>query len=78
MKPPRWTFTADRASWSLSLGGVVVASSGSQKRAVGDAIRRLVNELNETIDDRDDAELAATRLAAWSATVKGRAGEVTP
>lgn len=73
MKPPRWSFASDRSTWTLSYGGVVVASSGSQKHAIGDAIGRLVKALDECIDDRDDAEQAATRLAAWSATVKGRA-----
>lgn len=73
MKPLRWAFASDRSTWTLSYGGVVVASSGSQKHAIGDAIGRLVKALDECIDDRDDAEQAATRLAAWSATVKGRA-----
>lgn len=77
MKPPRWTFTGDSRAWTVALGGVAVVSSSSQKSALGETYRRLIDQLNETIADRDDAELAATRLAAWSATVKGRAGEVT-
>ena len=76
MKPPRWTFTGDSRAWTVALGDVTVVSSSSQKHALGETYRRLIEELNETIDDRDDAELAATRLAAWSATVRGRAGEV--
>lgn len=76
MKPPRWTFAGDSRAWTVALGDVAVVTSSSQKSALGETYRRLIVQLNETIADLDDAELAATRLAAWSATVKGRAGEV--
>lgn len=69
---PRWTCRADAAGWSLSYGGVVIASSSSQKRAVGDAIARLVADMDDVIADRDEANAAADALTAWAATVQGR------
>jgi hypothetical protein len=72
MTPPRWTCRADAAGWSLSYGDVVIASSTSQKRTVGDAIARLVADMDATLDDLADANAAADALTAWASTVKGR------
>lgn len=69
---PRWTCRADAAGWSLSYGDVVIASSTSQKRTVGDAIARLVDALDDANADRDEAERVADLLTAWAAKIEGR------
>ena len=72
MTAPRWTFTGDRAGWSLSYGSVVIASSTSQRHTVSDALARLVADLDAALDDLADANAAADALTAWAATIKGR------
>lgn len=76
MTAPRYAFTGSGTAWALTLGDVTVLSASSQARATGEVVARLVALLNEALDDYEDAELAATRLAAWNATVPGRAGGV--
>lgn len=82
MTAPQWAFASERGQWSLELGGVDIASSGSQKHALGTAIRRLVADYDDLAIEverltRDLAEerAACAKLAAWAETVKGRTGE---
>lgn len=73
MTAPRYAFTGSGAAWSVTLDGVTVLTASSQARATGEVVARLVAAVNEARDDAEAAEREAAALAAWAATVEGRA-----
>lgn len=73
MTAPRYAFTGSGTAWSVTLGGATVLTASSQARATGEVVARLVAALDDALADLADANAAADALAAWAATVEGRA-----